>query len=101
MKQFEEKMKLFKNNKVVNWHEHVWFKPGTRELNEGDCDKLVETAKLAYTDCLVCSLPISGGIPGPDDIKQCNDTVAIAMKNIGMIKGMAFINQDILEALMK
>lgn len=93
MKQFEEKMNLFKNNKVVNWHEHVWFKLGTRELDEEACDRLVETARMTYMDCLVCSLPISGGIPGPDDIRQCNDTVAIAMnRHPGMIKGMAFIN---------
>ncbi|NSW89406.1 MAG: amidohydrolase [Firmicutes bacterium] len=93
MTQFKEKMGLFKNNRVVNWHEHVWFKPGTRELNEEGCDRLVEMAYLTYMDCLVCSLPIPGGTPGPDDIKQCNDTVAIAMKrHPKMIRGMAFIN---------
>lgn len=93
MMDIEGKMNLLKDNKVVNWHEHVWFKPGTKELNIEGCDKLVEEAKLTYMDYLVCSLPISGGMPGPDDIKLCNDTVAQAMKRYpDMIKGMAFIN---------
>lgn len=88
-----EKMDLFKNNKVVNWHEHVGFKPGTQELNVELCDRLVENAGRTYMDYLVCSLPVMGGMPEPDEVKLCNDTVALAMKrHSGIIKGMAFIN---------
>lgn len=93
MKNIEAKMDLLKNNKVVNWHEHVWFKPGTKELNVEGCDRLVEEAELTHMDCLVCSNPISGGTPGPDDIRLCNEAVAQAMNRYPkMIKGMAFIN---------
>lgn len=93
MKQFDRKMELFKNNRVVNWHEHVWFKPGTWELDEEGCNRLVETARSTYIDCLICSLPISGGVPKPEDIRKCNDIVAAAVKLYpDIIKGMAFIN---------
>jgi predicted TIM-barrel fold metal-dependent hydrolase len=93
LKNFQKKTDLLMNNKVVNWHEHVWFKPGTKELNVEGCDQLVQYASEVGMDYLVCSLPIAGGIPGPDDIKHCNDTVAVAMKrHPKIIKGMAFIN---------
>lgn len=93
MLHFVEKIDLLMKNKVVSWHEHVKFKPGTKEFDEGKCDKLVEWAKKVYMDCIVCSLPIAGGMPGPDDVRLCNDTVALAMKRYPkMIKGMAFIN---------
>lgn len=93
MKDIQEKMYLLKNNKVVNWHEHVWLKQGTKELNENGCHKLVHDAKLTYIDCLVCSTPISGGSPNPEETKICNDAVAKAMKLYPeIIKGMAFIN---------
>ena len=87
-----DKMKLFKEHKVVNWHEHVWS-DGKGELDERDCDRLVETACKTYMDKLVCSLPITRKNPRPDDVKKCNDIVARAMKrHPGVIKGFAFIN---------
>ena len=93
MKEFDKKMMIFKDNKVVNWHEHVYFKPDTRNLDEKACDDLVELARLTYMDCIVCSLPLPGGIPKPDVVKECNNTVAAAMKrHPGIIRGMAFIN---------
>ncbi len=79
---FDKHADILKNNTVINWHEHVWFKPGTRELNIEGCDNLVRTAKEFHMDKVVCSLPISGGIPGPEDIKICNNVVAEAMKSI-------------------
>lgn len=90
---FGKHMDLLKDNVVVNWHEHVWFSPGKRLLNVESCDNLVATAREFYMDKVVCSLPISGGIPDPKDIRICNDVVAEAMKrHPGYIKGMAFIN---------
>lgn len=88
----DEKMKLFKENKVVNWHEHVWL-DDKGELNEKECDLLVESAYRTHMDKLVCSLPISGGSPLPEDIRKCNDIVSKAMRrHPGIIKGFAFIN---------
>lgn len=98
MKNIQKKMDILKNNKVVNWHEHVWLKTGTKELNEERCNKLVNDAKLTYMDCLVCSTPISGGSPEPEEVSICNNAVAKAMKLYpGMIKGMAFINPGYLK----
>jgi hypothetical protein len=85
-------MKLFMEYKVVNWHEHVLIdeKDG---LDVKDCDMLVESACSTFMDNLVCSLPVTQGNPTPDDVKKCNDIVAIAMRrHPGMIKGLAFIN---------
>jgi predicted TIM-barrel fold metal-dependent hydrolase len=88
----EEKMKLFKENKVVNWHEHIWD-DGSGKLNEELCDCFVEAARKAYMDVVVCSLPVSGGEPDPDTIKRKNDVIAQAMdRHPGFIKGLAFVN---------
>lgn len=88
----EDKLKLFKDHKVVNWHEHVW--PNDKgELNEKTCDLLVESAFKTHMDKLVCSCPIAGGIPTPAMVSKSNDIVAKAMKrHAGVIKGFAFIN---------
>ena len=85
-------MKLFKENKVVNWHEHIWD-DGSGKLNEELCDCFVEAARKAYMDVVVCSLPVSGGEPDPDTIKRKNDVIAQAMdRHPGFIKGLAFVN---------
>ena len=88
----EEKLKLFKDNKVVNWHEHVW--PNDKgELDEKECDLLVESASRTHMDILVCSSPITRGNPSPDIIRKYNDFVSKAMRrHKGIIKGFAFIN---------
>lgn len=92
MVKIEDKMKLFSENKVVNWHEHVWLND-KGEMDVEQCDLLVESARKTHMDKLVCSLPISGGCPSPDDIRKCNDVVSVAMKrHPGVIKGFAFIN---------
>lgn len=87
-----EKMKLFKENKVVNWHEHVWD-DATGKFNEHQCDLFVEAARKTYMDVVVCSLPVSGGSPDPATISRKNDVIAEAMdRHPNFIKGMAFIN---------
>lgn len=92
MRQVEKKMELFKNNKVINWHEHVW-PDSNGKLDEKQCDLLVESAYRTYMDALVCSLPVMGGNPTPQEVRACNDIVAEAMKKYPeMIKGFAFVN---------
>jgi len=61
LKEFDKKMMIFKDNKVVNWHEHVYFKPGIRNLDEKACDDLVELARLSYMDYLVILQGCYGG----------------------------------------
>ena len=88
----EEKMKLFKENKVVNWHEHVWDDDDGK-FDAQQSDLLVESARRAYMDVLVCSLPVSGGSPDPDVIRRKNNIIAEAVdRHPNIIKGMAFVN---------
>jgi predicted TIM-barrel fold metal-dependent hydrolase len=88
----KEQLKLFECNKVVNWHEHV--RDNNRgQLDEEQCDFLVEAAKRAYMDVLVVSRPISGGSPTPEMFRAKNNVVAAAMKRYPqIIKGMAYVN---------
>lgn len=92
MVSIHDKLKLFSENKVVNWHEHVW--PNEKEeLNEALCDQLVESASITNMDILVCSAPVTKGNPAPDTVRKYNDMVAKAMKrHKGIIKGFAFVN---------
>src|SRR5690554_6573037 len=93
----EAKMELFKNNTVINWHEHVYFDTN-RNLDTEKCDRLVETAHKTYTDKLVCSRPASGEGATPEVMKERNDIVYKAMKrHPSMIKGMAFVNPGYLK----
>ena len=89
---FKEKMKLFEENKVISWHEHVWSN-SKGELNEHHCDSMVESAYRTHIDILVCSNPVTQGNAEPDIIKRNNDVVAKAMKRYPkVIKGYAFVN---------
>jgi hypothetical protein len=75
----KEQRKLIEFNKVVNWHEHV--RDNNRgQLDEEQCDFLVEAAKRAYMDVLVVSRPISGGSPTPEMFRANNNVVAAAIK---------------------
>ena len=47
MEFFNEKLDIFRQNKVVNWHEHVWT-DSKGELDEKLCDLLVESAYETY-----------------------------------------------------
>lgn len=92
MEKIEDKMQLFRECTVVNWHEHVWFN-AYGGLDIESCDRLVEAAQSTYTDYLVCSLPITRGNPTLEEIEKCNDTLYEAMRrHPGILKGMAYIN---------
>lgn len=58
MNRIEEKMKVFKDNKVVNWHEHVWFN-NEGELDVELCDKMVQNAHETYMDKALAHIAIS------------------------------------------
>ena len=79
----KEQLKLFECNKVVNWHEHV--RDNNRgQLDEEQCDFLVEAAKRAYMDVLVVSRPISG--KPHRKFRAKNNVVAAAMKVSRLLK---------------
>lgn len=90
----KEQMKLFFDNPVISWHEHVWVDKKTGGLDEENCDEFVEAAKTLGFNEVVCSIPI------PQDPKCTNDE-CIVVNNItklamdrypGFIHGMAFVN---------
>lgn len=87
-----EKMDLFRENIVINWHEHIYYDE-KGDLDIERCDRLVETAYRTDTDKLVCSRPMSGEDVTLEDVRERNDLVYEAMKrHPDMIEGMAFIN---------
>lgn len=88
----KDQLKLFEQNKVVNWHEHVRG-DNHDQLDLEQCDLLVESAHKAHMDVLVVSRPVSGGSPDPETFRAKNDVVAAAMKrHPGVIRGLAFVN---------
>lgn len=92
MKNFDNKMEIFKQNTVVNWHEHVWpDKNGA--FDERQCDKLINDMERTFMDQIVCSVPISGEGATPEEFRRCNNILHQAMKrHPGKLKGFAFVN---------
>lgn len=91
--QIEEKMRLFYDNTVISWHEHVWEStPGV--LNEEGCDALVEGAKKLGFNKIVCSTPIADDpLCPPEDFCRVNKVVKAAMdRHPDFLEGMAFVN---------
>lgn len=85
-------MDLFKNNTVINWHDHVWLNE-KGELDESRCELTVKAAYDTYMDLIVSSLPILGGNPTPEEFKHCNNIQYEATRRYPkMMKGMAFVN---------
>lgn len=92
MKKYNEMMDIFKENKVINWHEHVWF-DDNGVFDRPRLDRMVEAAYETNMDKLVCSLPILEPKVPPELFKKCNDTIYQAMKLYpDMIMGFAFVN---------
>lgn len=92
MQIIEKAMRLFLDNPVNSWHEHVWEeRPG--KLNEGDCDRMVADARRMGFDKMMCSTPILHPYCPPEDFRRANDVVKTAMnRHPDMIRGMCFVN---------
>lgn len=89
---YSEKMKLFRDNTVINWHEHVGFGEDDG-LDRKKLEAMVRMAHLTHMDKLVCSRPILRGDATPEAFSECNDIVYRAMETYpGLIEGMAFVN---------
>ena len=89
---YEDKLKLFSDNFVVNWHEHVReASPGT--LDEAHCDRLYYGCKTTFQDKVLVSVPILDEHVTIERCAQANDTVYKAMQRYpDMIMGMCFVN---------
>ncbi|MDR1061497.1 MAG: amidohydrolase family protein [Clostridiales bacterium] len=85
-------MRLFRENRVVNWHEHVWLGPDGG-LDRDRLRELVAIAKATHMDALVCSNPVMVPDSPPELARRCNDAVAeAAALHPGFIMGMGFVN---------
>lgn len=97
----EEQMQLFYNNRVVNWHEHVWMN-AQGELDIPQMEDLILSAEKTGMDTLLCSLPLTQyRYCSPEQVRKANDLVFQAMQmHPDKIMGMCFIDPgNIREAL--
>lgn len=88
-----EQLKLFKDNPVVNWHEHVWLNAdGT--MNETEFDTMMEHAAMVGMDTMVISSPITtSGHESISQMQHVNNIVAdAARKYPGKVYGLAFVD---------
>ena len=88
-----EQMKLFHDNPVVAWHEHV-CDDELDSINEGFVDKCVEAMDLFGVDKVVTSRPFATErYCSPELFQKANDRTYDAMKrHPGRLYGEAFVN---------
>ena len=97
-KYYEDAMSLFRDNPVINWHEHVWATSGFGrsgvQLNEDMLQKLVYAGERTHTDKFLISLPItSSQFVTPEEFKAANDLVIEAVNRYpDLFVGMCFVN---------
>lgn len=86
-------LRLFYNNTVVNWHEHVWENP-IGECFRSDLDRLVRGARKYGMDILVCSTPETGDPHCPlETMRRKNDILFGEMQRYPeLIRGLCFVN---------
>ncbi|MEG2377834.1 MAG: amidohydrolase family protein [Clostridia bacterium] len=99
------RMSLFHDNPVVNWHEHVWdtvaWGSGTPGImNVPACHKLVAAARATGTDTLLCSCPVvNDRFCTPEHQRVANDVIVEAMKMYpDIIRGMCYVNPGLGDA---
>ena len=71
---FEDRYKIFKEHRVINWHDHVWFGPDGN-LDVARLDRLIEHAAIVGIDMTVVSLPLVRGFNTPEGVERANDMV--------------------------
>jgi len=93
-KYYEKEMKLFSDNYVVNWHEHVWD-DGKGHMNEAGCEALYEGACATYMDKVLISCPVVAGDASAATEERCrqvNNVIAEAVKrHPDKYMGMCFV----------
>ncbi len=83
---------LFRDNPVVNWHEHVWFDKDMN-LDMKRLEEIIQMAEATYTDTLVVSNPVLAFDCPPELFRKCNDSVYEAMKHYPkLLRGLCFVN---------
>ena len=90
----QEKMNFMYDNYVISWHEHIWRKPGTKEMNVAHLEQTVGTMKALGFDQCVMSLPLTTDkYCPPEEFISANNLVYDAIQMYpGKFYGMAFVN---------
>ena len=89
----DEQLRLFKENPVVNWHEHVWT-DADGKMREKEFDAMMEHAELVGMDTMVVSCPIvTNGHESAENMRHHNNIVADAIRRYpGRVRGLAFVD---------
>ena len=81
----------FKSGFKIDCHMHV--NGNTRNWGWRGNDKIIDAADRLGIDKLCCSIPITSGMPDPDQVRRCNDDVLEAMRRYPeRILGYCFVN---------
>lgn len=95
-----EKIKLFHENPVNSWHEHVWFRSlADPVLDIRHLERQMEVFDRFGFDRIVVSLPITGMKRCPAELfRKANNAVYEAMKRYpGKVFGMAYVHPGYLK----
>lgn len=90
----QEQMRLYYENPVISWHEHVWFKPGTMEMDVARMENDLAHMETLGIDRIVVSNPLAANAYcPPEDFIAANTMIYEATKRYpGKLYGMAFVN---------
>ena len=98
----QSKMKLFHDNPVVSWHEHVCGLSDNGKFNAAYTDNFIEVMDTLGIDKVVSSLPIASDKHCPPEkfISANNMTYEAIKRYPDRIYGMAFINPGYHDAML-
>lgn len=89
---FEERYKIFKEHRVINWHDHVWY-GADGNLDVPRMERLIDHAAVVGIDMTVISLPLVAGFNTPEMVERANDTVYSVLKRYpNVTRGFAYID---------
>lgn len=101
----KEQMKLFHDNPVVAWHEHITgdsFSDALEKLDVASVEKAIEVMDLYGIDTVMTSMPILDPHCPPEVFSKANDRTYEAMKrHPGRICGQAFVNPGYIRETLK
>ena len=85
-------IELFRNHRVVNWHEHIWSNESGKRA-PANFRHLMHMADVTHTDVLVCSNPFYVKGATPEQFIHCNNVLYESMCEYpGRIRGMCYVN---------
>jgi len=93
--ELEEKMRLFKDNTVINWHEHT-CPDANGGISESSVTKLVYACERSYTDICLISDPVVTATAEQCTYEACvgaNNRIAeVTRRYPKLFRGMCFVN---------